>query len=170
MRRFIAAVDRLNGGLGNIVASLALGLVLLQFAIVLLRSVFGIGSVILSDLTIWLHGLLFLLGSAAVLMRDGHVRIDIWRRSASPRGKAYGDLLGAVCFLIPLSATVFWIGLDYAGAAWRVLEGARDTGGLPGVFLLKSAIPLFALLIGFQGIAIACRAFAGLTEPSDRPS
>jgi TRAP-type mannitol/chloroaromatic compound transport system permease small subunit len=42
--------------------------------------------------------------------------------------------------------------------SWSILEGSREVSGLPFVYLLKTLIPLFALLIGLQGIAQAIRA------------
>ena len=42
--------------------------------------------------------------------------------------------------------------------SWAIFEGSRETSGLPFVYLLKTLIPLFALLIGLQGIAQAIRA------------
>ena len=47
-------------------------------------------------------------------------------------------------------------------------ERSRETSGLPFVYLLKTLIPLFALLIGLQGIAQAIRAALVLSEPRDR--
>jgi TRAP-type mannitol/chloroaromatic compound transport system permease small subunit len=42
--------------------------------------------------------------------------------------------------------------------SWMTLERSRETSGLPLVFLLKTAIPLFALLLTLQGIAQIVRA------------
>ena len=39
-----------------------------------------------------------------------------------------------------------------------MLERSRETSGLPFVFLLKTLIPLFAALLGLQGMAQAIRA------------
>lgn len=42
--------------------------------------------------------------------------------------------------------------------SWAILERSREASGLPFVYLLKTLIPIFALLIGLQGIAQALRA------------
>jgi TRAP-type mannitol/chloroaromatic compound transport system permease small subunit len=39
-----------------------------------------------------------------------------------------------------------------------LLERSPEASGLPFVYLLKTLIPLFALLLGLQGIAQAIRA------------
>ena len=42
--------------------------------------------------------------------------------------------------------------------SWALLERSRETSGLPFVYLLKTVIPLFAVLLGLQGISQAIRA------------
>ena len=54
---------------------------------------------------------------------------------------------------------------SYVARSWAILERSREASGLPIVYLLKTLIPLFALLIGLQGIAQAIRAAAVLSGP-----
>jgi TRAP-type mannitol/chloroaromatic compound transport system permease small subunit len=58
--------------------------------------------------------------------------------------------------------------MPYVERSWAILEGSRETSGLPFVYLLKTLIPLFALLIGLQGIAQAIRAALLLAGPRAR--
>jgi TRAP-type mannitol/chloroaromatic compound transport system permease small subunit len=51
-----------------------------------------------------------------------------------------------------------WFALPYVARSWAILERSRETSGLPLVFLLKTLIPAFAILLGLQGIAQAIRA------------
>ena len=46
--------------------------------------------------------------------------------------------------------------------SWATLERSRETSGLPLVFLLKTLIPLFAVLLALQGVAQAIKAAAML--------
>jgi TRAP-type mannitol/chloroaromatic compound transport system permease small subunit len=46
--------------------------------------------------------------------------------------------------------------------SWAIFERSRETSGLPLVFLLKTLIPVFALLLALQGIAQAIRALVTL--------
>jgi len=59
--------------------------------------------------------------------------------------------------------------VPYVERSWAILEGSRETSGLPLVYLLKTLIPLFALLIGLQGIAQAIRAALVLADPPPIP-
>ena len=49
-------------------------------------------------------------------------------------------------------------------AARAILEHSQETSGLPIVFLLKTLIPLFAILMALQGIAQAIHAATALSR------
>jgi TRAP-type mannitol/chloroaromatic compound transport system permease small subunit len=158
-------IDRLTAAIGRTVMWLCLFLVLMQFTVVLMRYGFGIGSLWLSESILYAHAALFLLAAAWTLQQDGHVRVDVFYSKASPRGKAIIDLLGALVLLIPFMAVVIIFALPYVARSWSILERSREISGLPFVYLLKTLIPLFALLMGLQGISQAVRAALLLTTP-----
>jgi TRAP-type mannitol/chloroaromatic compound transport system permease small subunit len=62
-----------------------------------------------------------------------------------------------------------WLSVPYVVRSWSILEGSRETSGLPFVYGLKTLIPLFALLLGLQGVSQALRAALKLASPSERP-
>jgi TRAP-type mannitol/chloroaromatic compound transport system permease small subunit len=97
--------------------------------------------------------------AAWTLQRGGHVRVDIFYAGASPRTRAIVDLLGALVLLLPFVGVLAWFSLPYVARSWAILERSRESSGLPLVFLLKTLIPAFALLLGLQGIAQAARAW-----------
>ena len=49
--------------------------------------------------------------------------------------------------LLPFTLAVLYFSLPYVGRSWAILERSRESSGLPLVFLLKTLIPLFALLL-----------------------
>jgi TRAP-type mannitol/chloroaromatic compound transport system permease small subunit len=156
---FIAdRIDRLIAVIGRTVMWLCLLLVLMQFTVVLLRYAFGIGSIWLSESVLYAHAALFLLASAWTLQQDGHVRVDVFYSKASTRTKAIIDLCGALMLLMPFMAVIVFFALPYVARSWSILERSRETSGLPFVYLLKTLIPLFALLMGLQGFSLAMRA------------
>ena len=159
-------IDRLVAAVGRAVRWLALAVVLLQFAVVVLRYLLGIGSIWLSEAVIYGHAALFMLAAAWTLQENGHVRVDVFYSEASPRGKALVDLLGAILLLLPFVAVIAWFALPYVARSWRILERSRETSGLPFVYLLKTVIPLFAVLLGLQGISQAIRAARVLEHAS----
>ena len=134
--RLAALVDRLNTAIGRAASWCALAIVLLGFAVVLLRYVLGLGSIWLQESIIYAHAALFLLAAAWTLKEGGHVRVDVFYASASPRVKAWVDLIGALLLLLPFCIAVIWFSLPYVARSWAILERSRETSGLPLVFVL----------------------------------
>jgi TRAP-type mannitol/chloroaromatic compound transport system permease small subunit len=161
----VKSIERLTVTVGRAASWCTLAIVLLGFAVVLLRYVLGFGSIWLQETIIYAHAALFLLAAAWTLKEGGHVRVDVFYATASPRTKALVDLCGALFLLLPFAVTLFWFSLPYVMRSWAILERSPETSGLPLVFLLKTLIPAFALLLALQGIAQAIRAAALLSFP-----
>jgi TRAP-type mannitol/chloroaromatic compound transport system permease small subunit len=157
-------IDRLNATIGRGVAWLAIAVVLLQFALVVARYLFGVGSVWLSETVVYAHATLFMLAAAWTLQAGGHVRVDIFYADASARAKALVDLIGALLLLLPFMLVLLCLSAPYATRSWAILEHSQETSGLPIVFLLKTLIPLFAVLMALQGIAQAIHAATALSR------
>jgi TRAP-type mannitol/chloroaromatic compound transport system permease small subunit len=151
-------IDRFNAAIGRSVAWLCVFVVTVQFTVVVLRYLFGLGSIWLSESIVYGHAVLFMLAAAWTLREGGHVRVDVFYAEASPRRRALIDFCGSVILLLPFMAVLFWFAAPYVARSWAILETSRETSGIPGVFLLKTLIPLFALLMALQGIAQAIRA------------
>ncbi len=155
----VARIDALNITVGRAASWLALYMVLVQFAVVVLRYVFSISFIATVESVIYAHGLLFMLGAGYTLLRDGHVRVDVFYREMPPRKKAWVDLLGALLLLLPVMVLLLWTSWSLVIHAWQSLEGSEEAGGLPLLFLYKTVIWLFAVLVGLQGLAMAQRAW-----------
>ncbi|WP_310618798.1 TRAP transporter small permease subunit [Flexibacterium corallicola] len=151
-------ITAFNSGVGRTCAWLTLGIVLVQFTVVVMRYVFGLGSIWMQESITYMHGFLFMLAAAYTLSVDGHVRVDIFYRDANPKAKALVDLLGCIFFLLPMCAVIVDVSWGYVVSSWEILEGSQETSGIQGRYLLKSAIVAFAVMIGLQGIAIIIRA------------
>ncbi|MGH9485621.1 MAG: TRAP transporter small permease subunit [Terriglobales bacterium] len=148
---------------------MALVIVLLQFALVVARYGLGLGSIWLRETVIYANAALFLLVSAWTLRMGGHVRVDVFYAHASERGKAIIDLIGSVALLLPFALVLIWLSVPYAARSWAILERSQEASGLPLVFVLKSFIPAFAVLMALQGIAQAIRALTALNTPPVTP-
>jgi TRAP-type mannitol/chloroaromatic compound transport system permease small subunit len=157
-------IDRLVAGIGHVAAWLILVVVLLQFALVVARYLFGLGSIWLSETVIYAHAAVFMLAAAWTLRGEGHVRVDIFYGEASARTKALIDLLGAILLLLPFMLVLLWLSVPYAQRSWEVLERSQEASGLPLVFVLKTLIPVFALMMALQGVAQAIRAATALAR------
>ena len=98
----------------------------------------------------YMHAAVFMLAAAYTFRHDGHVRVDIFYRKMAPRRQALVNLFGIVFLLMPVMVFIITSSLGYVSNSWRILESSPDYGGIPAVFLLKTLIPLFALLMLVQ--------------------
>ena len=103
-----------------------------------------------------------MLAAAWTLQAGGHVRVDVFYAEASPRTKAWSICVGALMLLLPFAPVLLWLSLPYVARSWAILERSQESSGLPLVFLLKTLIPVFAVLMALQGVAQAIRALAAL--------
>ncbi|MEQ8369748.1 MAG: TRAP transporter small permease subunit [Alphaproteobacteria bacterium] len=164
--RLVLAISAFNTALGRALCWLTLGIVLVCFLVVVLRYVFSIGFVWLQDLYVWLNGIMFTGVAAFTLLRDGHVRVDIFYRKATVRSRAWVDLIGTLVFLFPFTVSVVIWSWPYVARSWRFMESSSNIGGMPGLFVLKSFILVFAGLVMLQGVAMALRAVLELARHS----
>ncbi len=152
-----AAICRLNWWIGQTFSWLSLGIVLVCFTVVVLRYVFATSYLWLQDLYIWLNGAMFMAVAGFALLRDDHVRVDIFYRPARMRTRALVDLIGVMLFLLPFCWIVYAYSMPFVTRSWSYLEASANVGGMPGLFILKSFIIAFAALLALQGVAMICR-------------
>jgi TRAP-type mannitol/chloroaromatic compound transport system permease small subunit len=158
-------IDRLNAAIGRAATWCCLFIVLVQFAVVVMRYAFDIGFIWVQESIMYGHAALFMLAAAWTLQVGGHVRVDIFYADASPRTKALVDLVGALVFLLPFAIVLALLSVPYVARSWEIFERSRESSGLPFVYVLKTLIPLFAVLMALQGVAQAIRAAQVLAAP-----
>ena len=158
LAKIAGGIDEFNQLILRLVSWLALFMVLVQIFVVIMRYVFGTGSIQLQESIIYMHGILFMLAAAGTLLADDHVRVDIFYRSISRKKQAVVNLFGCLVFLIPFCLLIIYTAQDYVSLAWRVREGSRETGGIQAVYLLKTIIPVMAGLLFLQAISLLLKA------------
>ncbi len=161
MTALIATIDAFNRVMGRLVAWCALAMLLFQAAAVVLRYVFSYGLIAFQEAVVYCHAALFLLGAAYILQLNDHIRVDVIYDRLGMRARRLIDVIALALFVLPVAAVIAWTGFPYVLRAWASLEGARQPGGLPAVFLLKSCILVFAVSLALQGLAILLRVVAG---------
>ncbi|MCS6932549.1 MAG: TRAP transporter small permease subunit [Acetobacteraceae bacterium] len=146
---------------------LSLLLVLVQFAVVVLRYAFGTSFIMMQEGVIYLHAILFMLAIGYTFLVDQHVRVDVLYAGWSARRRALVDLIAVLVGVLPFCALVVWASWSYVLVSWRFGEGPMAVGGLPFTPFLKSMIPAMAVLLALQSLSIAVRCVAvlrGLAE------
>ena len=165
--RFLAGVASLicavNLIIGKVFSWLALAIVIVCFTVVVQRYLFAISYVWMQDLYIWLNGAMFTAVAGFALLRDDHVRVDIFYLPAKMRTRAITDLIGVVLFLLPFTWIVYIYSMPFVQRAWSYHEGSANVGGMPGLYILKAFIIGFAVLIALQGIAWIIRSILVLS-------
>ena len=153
-----------NSVIGRVVAWLVLYMTLMQFVVVIMRYVFSYGSIQMQESIWYMHGLLFMLGAGYTLVKEGHVRLDVFYREASERTKAWINLIGSLVFLLPFCIVNFDFAWSLVLNSWAVREGSIETTGLPYIYLFKTVILVFSILVVMEGLALAMRSLLTLTE------
>lgn len=129
-------------------------MVMTTFLVVVLRYTFNIGSVPLQESVTYMHALVFMFGAAYTLKADGHVRVDIFYQRASQNIRAWIDCLGVLFLLLPVAGFILWSSWGYVADSWSIYESSGNSGGLPGVYLIKTTIIITAVLLILQGLSL----------------
>jgi TRAP-type mannitol/chloroaromatic compound transport system permease small subunit len=153
----VRAISALNHYAGHLFSWLSLAIVLVCFTVVVQRYLFSTSMVWMQELYVWLNGAMFTAVAGFALLRNDHVRVDIYYRPAGVRAKAAIDLAGVLLFLLPFAWVVWIYGWPFVLRSWRLGENSANIGGMMGLYVLKSFILVFAVLIALQGIAMALR-------------
>jgi TRAP-type mannitol/chloroaromatic compound transport system permease small subunit len=161
----VASIDAIVERVGRALGWLTLAMVAGTLVVVVARYGFDRGWPWLQESITWMHATVFMLGAAWALRAGDHVRVDILHKRLSPRGQALVDLAGTLLLLLPLCLFIAWDSRGYVLQAWAVREASREAGGMQGLFLLKTLIPLGMLLLVLQGLSEALRAWRRLRAP-----
>lgn len=145
-------------------------MVIITCIVVVLRHVFSIGSIALQESVTYMHALVFMMGAAYALKTGDHVRVDIMYRRFSAQTRAWIDALGSLLFALPVMLFIGFGSWDFVKESWRISEGSNDSGGLAGVYLLKSLLLVMAFCVSVQAIAELLRNLMVLMLPDEEAS
>jgi len=151
-------LDRISGIAMGFSIAAAFVIILIQLIAVLLRYVFGLSFSWLNDSVIFSFAMIFMLGAAATLRDDGHVRVDIMRDRFGPRTRAGIELFGALAFIVPIGVLILYSASGLIARTWTDLEPFNESDGLPIQFLFKTLVPVFAVLMLGQAISQGLKA------------
>lgn len=163
----IRVINSFNKVLGQVFSWFSLGIVVVCFTVVVLRYLFSIGFVWMQDLYVWMNAVMFTGIAGYALFRNGHVRVDIFYRAASVRFKAWVDLIGFFLFMLPFGGVVLYWSWNFVERSWKYWESSRNIGGMPGLYVVKSFIIVFAVVILIQGLSMALRSVLVLNRRED---
>ena len=144
------ALDRVTLILCGAAAVVLVAMVLVN---VVLRYGFGTGSIAMQDLAGYAFAVFVIISLPVCMARGGHVRVEVLSERMGPGYLRAADAVALVVFLIPLFGLIVWAGWADLVYSWRVREGSVTPGGLGGLYLVKTVLPVAAVLMIIQGIA-----------------
>lgn len=157
LENFVRVVDAVNEWLGRTIAWFTLGTVLVCFSVVVLRYVFATGVIWLQEAYVWLHAMAFMVGAGYTFKYGVHVRVDIFYAQMTKRRQAWVDIIGTVIFLGPFLFVVAYFSYQFIASSWAIRETTSQPGGIQQLYLLKTVIWVFVVVVGLQGLALMAR-------------
>ncbi len=156
--------DRISSVTGILTAWLTVLMVVVTAVIVVMRYAFDAGQVWLQESVVWMHAVVFMVGAAYTLLHEDHVRVDVFYRSMSERGRALVNFVGVAVFLLPLCGFLAYKAFDFAAVSWSIRESSREPGGLPYplVPILKSVVVVMPVMLALQGVSQMLQSLATL--------
>jgi TRAP-type mannitol/chloroaromatic compound transport system permease small subunit len=145
-------IDRMSEFVGRWLAWLVLAAVLISALNAAVRKIFDTSSNAYLEIQWYLFAAVFLLAAGYTMMRQEHVRIDVISGRFSKRTQIWIDIVGLVCFVMPLVYTVISESTPLVIRAYVMNEYSSNAGGLIRwpVFAL---LPAGFTLLGIQAIS-----------------
>jgi len=153
MKNIIKYIDAFNCFLGHKVSWLCLVIVCLMFINVVQRYALSSNAIWQQELVQYLHAVIFLSVSGYTLRNNRHVRVDVFYEKMSFKKRKIVDITGTVILLIPVNVAIIYFSYGFIEGSWNIYEGSRESGGMPGVFLVKTFIVIFAITVALQGLS-----------------
>ena len=153
MKQFQILIDKLTDNIANVLLYILIVLIVLVFSTVFFRYVFNMSYIIIQEIIMYLHALIFMFGISYALKENSHVKIDVLYNTLNKRIQRVISIAGLVSFILPTALFIIYISIDMVTQSWMILEGSSEAGGLNLVFILKSLIPISGVLIFLQGIS-----------------
>ncbi len=153
MQHIINVLDRIGEKIGSVVSWIAVLLAIVIGLDVIIRYVFQFTYVWIIEIEIYAFGMMFLLASGYTFKYEKHVRVDVFYAKLSKKRKAWIDLVGGVCLLVPWCYVVIVSSWYYGLASFLIKESSPQPGGLPALFVLKFCITLGFVFLLIQGVS-----------------
>jgi TRAP-type mannitol/chloroaromatic compound transport system permease small subunit len=146
------AIDAFNERVGRTLAWLILAAVIISTVNALIRKIFNISSNAWLEAQWYLFGAVFLGCAAYTLLKNEHIRIDIVSSKMSQRYRNTIELIGHICFVMPLCIMMIYYGFPFFYGSFRIGEMSTNAGGLIQ-WPAKLMIPLGFCMLFAQAIS-----------------
>lgn len=155
-----SAIERVVRLIGVVCAWLWFILLAIIMVQVVLRYVFNEGSILLEEVQWHIFGVGIIIGISHALVEDRHVRVDVVAEHLRPRLRAFIEIVGLACFLLPFSIAIMIEAVPFVQFSYATNEISSAPDGLPFRWIPKSFIVIGFALLTLAGFARLLRAFA----------
>ncbi|MBM4332352.1 MAG: TRAP transporter small permease subunit [Deltaproteobacteria bacterium] len=157
MRRFLTIIDRMNEWIGSWIRLLVYAFIGLICFEVLLRYGFNNPTIQLPVIVTMTAGAMYALSFGNIMRQDGHVRIDVFSRLLSVRGKAIFEVVLGALFLFPVIGALTASAAGWVWYAWSIDERDMQTFWYARIGPIRTVVFIGLLLFLLQGLAAFVR-------------
>lgn len=159
MNRFIQIANALSECAGKFAAYLIIPLILTVVYSVIVRYFFNDVVDWAFEASLFMHGIMVMVGGSYALKHKAHVRVDIIVSYIGPERGRYLDLLSLLVIVL-VSAVIVYLGTKTAWSSTLRLErSALQTRFDPPIWWYRWIIPFSGAIVCLQAIAEAMKLF-----------
>jgi TRAP-type mannitol/chloroaromatic compound transport system permease small subunit len=149
----ITIIERMNEWVGNWVRLVLYAFTILICTEVLLRYGFDHPTIYLPVIFTMTAGAMYALSFGFIMLHDGHVRIDLFYRLLSRRGKAIMDVFFEILFFFPVIVALVYSGAWWMWFAWSTDERSHQTFWYARIAPIRTVVFIGLVLFLLQGLA-----------------
>lgn len=169
MSRFLTIIDRMNEWMGNLIRVLVYAFIGLICVEVLLRYGFNHPTIQLPVIVTMTAAAMYVLSLGNIARQDGHVRIDVFTRLLSKRGKAVLEVVCALLFFFPVIGALIASAAGWTWYAWSIDERDTQTFWYARIGPIRTVVLIGLILFLLQGLAIFVRSLQTLSKRKETP-
>lgn len=152
LKKTVKTIDFLLKTIGKMSQWIIIPLMLLLVYEVITRRVFNSPNLWTVDIAKQIFSLYFLLYLGVGIIKDVHVRIDLFYERFSKRKKAFFDLITYSVMVVIPSILMLNVAIKYAATAWARKQLTPSICRIP-IYPVKTVIPIAFLLILFAAFS-----------------
>jgi len=157
VERILKSIDRMNEWVGNWIRPLLYAFIGLVCFEVLLRYGFNKPTIQLPVIVTMAAGAMYALSFGNIMRQDGHVRIDIFSRLLSRRGKAVLEVALGALFFFPVIGALTVSAAGWTWYAWSIDERDMQTFWYARIGPIRTVVLIGLILFLLQGFALFVR-------------
>jgi len=157
MERILKTIDSMNEWMGNWVRVLVYTFTGLVCFEVLLRYGFNKPTIQLPVIVTMTAAAMYVLSMGNIARQDGHVRIDVFTRLLSKRGKAVLEVVFGALFFFPVIGALAISAAGWTWYAWSIDERDVQTFWYARIGPIRTVVLIGLILFLLQGFAIFVR-------------